>query len=133
MKTLASLLDSKHCLIDPELNLEKPIPFGMKVTTRIPNLASKIEPRGEVLRELMFEKYSNSMQLLNLESGKIKVSCDYTVTASNPTLSMNQLESSLPSVSSLKIKLQLPSPQLTDFKAQSPADQLLDSKIQPPI
>ncbi|MBW0489427.1 hypothetical protein O181_029142 [Austropuccinia psidii MF-1] len=73
------------------------------------------------------------MQLLYLETGKIKVSNDYTVTASNPTLSMNQPELSLPSVSSLKIKLRLPSPQLTELTAQSPADQPVNRKFQPPI
>ncbi|MBW0462626.1 hypothetical protein O181_002341 [Austropuccinia psidii MF-1] len=114
MKTPARVLDSKHCLIEPEVNLEKLIPFGMKVTTRIPNPASKVEPRGEVLRALRFKTYSDG-------------------TASNPTLSMNQPESSLPSVSSLKIKLRLPSPQLTDWPAQSPADQPLNSKIQPTL
>ncbi|MBW0562283.1 hypothetical protein O181_101998 [Austropuccinia psidii MF-1] len=61
MKTPAGVLDSKHCLIEPEVNLDRLIPFGMKVTTRIPNPASKIEPRGEILRALTFEKYSDGM------------------------------------------------------------------------
>ncbi|MBW0563613.1 hypothetical protein O181_103328 [Austropuccinia psidii MF-1] len=97
MKTPAGLLASKHCLIEPEVNLDRLIPFGIKVTTRIPNPVSKIEPRGEILRALTLEKYSEGMRLLNLETGKIKVSRDYVVTAKNPTLSVNQPESLLPS------------------------------------
>ncbi|MBW0551313.1 hypothetical protein O181_091028 [Austropuccinia psidii MF-1] len=133
MKTPAGVLDSKHCLIEPEVNLDRLIPFGVRVTTRIPNPASKIEPRGEILRALTFKKYSDGMQLLNLETGKIKVSRDYAVTANNPTLSMNQPESLLPSDSSLRIKLRLPGSKITDSPAQSPVDQPSNSEFQPPI
>ncbi|MBW0539744.1 hypothetical protein O181_079459 [Austropuccinia psidii MF-1] len=133
LKTPAGVLDSKHCLIGPEVNLDRLIPFGMKVTTRIPNTASKIEPRGEILRALTFKKYSDGMRLLNLETGKIKVSRDYVVTANNPTLSMNQPESLLPSGSSLKIKLEIPGSKITDLPAQSPVDQPSNSEFQPPI
>ncbi|MBW0508324.1 hypothetical protein O181_048039 [Austropuccinia psidii MF-1] len=129
MKMPAGVLDSKHCLIEPEVNLDRLIPFGVRVTTRIPNPASKIEPRGEILRALTFKKYSDGMQLLNLETGKIKVSRDYAVTANNPTLSMNQPKSLLPSDSSLRIKLRLPGSKITD----SPVDQPSNSELQPPI
>ncbi|MBW0531393.1 hypothetical protein O181_071108 [Austropuccinia psidii MF-1] len=133
MKTPAGVLACKHFLIEPEVSLDRLIPFGMKVTTRIPNPASEIEPRGEILRALTFEKYSDGMRLLNLETGKIKVSHDYVVTANNPTLSMNQPESLLPSGPSLKIKLQLPGSKITDSPSQSPVDQTSNSECQPPI
>ncbi|MBW0576867.1 hypothetical protein O181_116582 [Austropuccinia psidii MF-1] len=73
------------------------------------------------------------MRLLNLETGKIKVSRDYAVTAINPTLSMNQPEPLLPSGPSLKIKLRLPGSQLTDLPVQLPAEQPSNSIFQPPV
>ncbi|MBW0581242.1 hypothetical protein O181_120957 [Austropuccinia psidii MF-1] len=73
------------------------------------------------------------MQLLNLETGKIKLSCDYAVTVSNPTLSMNQPEPLLPSGSSLKIKMRLPGPQLTNLPVQSPTDQPPNREFQPSV
>ncbi|MBW0572690.1 hypothetical protein O181_112405, partial [Austropuccinia psidii MF-1] len=47
-------------------------------------------PFSEVLRALTFEKYSDGLWLLNHETGKIRVSRDYTFSGRNPTLSMNQ-------------------------------------------
>ncbi|MBW0511845.1 hypothetical protein O181_051560 [Austropuccinia psidii MF-1] len=99
METLFSVLSKKNCLIEPE-----------------------------VLQVLKFEKYSNGLQLLNLETGKIRVSRDYTLSGHNPTLSMNQPESVLPSASSIRIKLQIPSSKASEQPTQS-ID--LQSPIQP--
>ncbi|MBW0565113.1 hypothetical protein O181_104828, partial [Austropuccinia psidii MF-1] len=109
MKTPFSVLSNRNSLIEPEVDLRKLIPFGIKVTVRLINTSSKIEPRGEVLRALTFEKYSDGLRLLNLKAGKIRVSRDYTLSGHNPTLSMNQPASALPSDSSVPIKLQIPS------------------------
>ncbi|MBW0463243.1 hypothetical protein O181_002958 [Austropuccinia psidii MF-1] len=79
-----------------------------KVTTKIINPSSKIEPRGEVLWGPTFKKYSDGLQLLNLETGKIRVSQDFTPTVINPTLSINQPQQVLPTTSSLTVKLQIP-------------------------
>ncbi|MBW0533619.1 hypothetical protein O181_073334 [Austropuccinia psidii MF-1] len=128
MKTPLSVLKNKSSLIEPEVDLKKLIPFGIKVTVRIINTSSKIEPRGEVLRALTFEKYSDGLRVLNLETGKIRVSRDYTLSGHNPTLSMNQPASVLPSDSSVRIKLRLPSSRPSDPPTQS-ID--LESPMQP--
>ncbi|MBW0489886.1 hypothetical protein O181_029601 [Austropuccinia psidii MF-1] len=130
MKTSASVLNNKNCSIEPEVDLKRLIPFGMRVTVKISNFSSKIEPHGEILHALKFEKYSDSLRLINLETGKIRVSPDYTLTAHNPTLSMSQQVSALPNVSSLSIKLQIPSSRPEELSTQSssaqPSNQSLD-------
>ncbi|MBW0557621.1 hypothetical protein O181_097336 [Austropuccinia psidii MF-1] len=118
MKTPFSVLNNKNSLIKPQVDLRKLITFGIKVTVRIINTSSKIEPQGEVLRALKFEKYSIGLRLLNLETGKIRVSHDYTLSGRNPTLSMNQPESVFPSASSVRIKLRVPSSRLSDPPTQ---------------
>ncbi|MBW0468623.1 hypothetical protein O181_008338 [Austropuccinia psidii MF-1] len=85
MKTPISVLNKKDLLIKPKVYLKRLIPFGMKVIVEISNPSSR------------------------RETGKIRVSRDYTLSACNPNLSMNQPASVLPEVSSLRIKLQVPS------------------------
>ncbi|MBW0588870.1 hypothetical protein O181_128585 [Austropuccinia psidii MF-1] len=128
MKAPFSVLNNRNSVIEPEVDLRKLIPFGIKVTVRLINTSSKIEPRGEVLRALTFEKYLDGLRLLNLETGKIRVSRDYTFSGRNPTLSMNQPASALPSDSSVPIKLRIPSSRLCD-----PPNKLIDleSSVQP--
>ncbi|MBW0475214.1 hypothetical protein O181_014929 [Austropuccinia psidii MF-1] len=98
----------KHSLIEPEIDLHRIVPFGIRITTKIVNPTSKIVPRGEVLRELTFERSSDGLRLLNLETGRIRVSQDYkpAVNAVMPTT--HQPSSALPIRQSLKIKLQVP-------------------------
>ncbi|MBW0588598.1 hypothetical protein O181_128313 [Austropuccinia psidii MF-1] len=129
MKTPASVLNKKNCSIKPEVDFKRLVPFGMKVTEKISDPSSKIEPQGEILQALTFEKYSDGLRLLNLETGKIRVSCDYTLTACNPTPSMNQPASVLPNASSLKIKLRIPSskPEEQSTIAQ-PSSQSIDAE-----
>ncbi|MBW0483463.1 hypothetical protein O181_023178 [Austropuccinia psidii MF-1] len=109
MKSPTTTLHDRNCSIEPKTNLNGLVPFGIKVTTKITNPSSKIEPRGEILRALTFEKYSDGLRLLNLETGKIRVSQDSTPTVVNPMLSMNQPQQVLPTTSLLTVKLQIPS------------------------
>ncbi|MBW0469796.1 hypothetical protein O181_009511 [Austropuccinia psidii MF-1] len=123
MNTPASVLNKKNSSIKPEIDLKRLVPFGMKVTAKISNPSSKIEPQGEILQALTFERYSDGLRLLNLETGKIRVSCNYTLRAHNPTPSMNQPASVLPNVSSLRIKFQIPSSKPEELSTQSSAAQ----------
>ncbi|MBW0534081.1 hypothetical protein O181_073796 [Austropuccinia psidii MF-1] len=137
MKTPISVLNEKNCLIEPEIDLKRLVSFGTKVMVKVSNPSSKIAPRGEVLRALTFEKYSDGLRLLNLETGKIRVSRDYTLTARNPSLSMNQPASVLPNASSLKVKIRVPSSkseeQVTPLSAdQTPSQPLnLEDRLRP--
>ncbi|MBW0523917.1 hypothetical protein O181_063632 [Austropuccinia psidii MF-1] len=124
MKKPVYVLRKRNCLIKPEVDLKGLIPFGMKFMAKISNPSPKIEPRGEVLRALTFKEYSDGLPILNIETGKIKVSCNYTLSAHSPTLSMNQPASVLPSVSSLRIKLQIPSSKPEELLNQSPPIQV---------
>ncbi|MBW0538155.1 hypothetical protein O181_077870, partial [Austropuccinia psidii MF-1] len=86
MKSPTTTLHDCNCSIEPKTGLNILVPFGINVTTKITNPSSKIEPRGEILRALTFEKYSDGLRLLNLETGKIRVSRDFTPTVVNPML-----------------------------------------------
>ncbi|MBW0560796.1 hypothetical protein O181_100511 [Austropuccinia psidii MF-1] len=80
------------------------------------NPSSKITPRGEVLRALTFERYSDGLRLLNLETGKIRVSQDYRPEVNTVVPTMHQPLSVLPSRPSIQIKLQVPTslPSITE-------------------
>ncbi|MBW0526203.1 hypothetical protein O181_065918 [Austropuccinia psidii MF-1] len=75
------------------------------------------------------QKCSDSLKLLNLETGNIRVSHDYILTAHNPTLSMSQPVSVLPNVSSLIIKLQIPSSRPEELSTQSSSAQLPNQSL----
>ncbi|MBW0548150.1 hypothetical protein O181_087865 [Austropuccinia psidii MF-1] len=100
MKTPISVLNTKNFSIEPEVDLKRPIPFGMKVTVENSTHSSKIKPQGE-----------------------IRVSHDYTLSARNPSLSMNQPASVLPNVSSLRIKLRIPSSKPEELRIPLPVSQ----------
>ncbi|MBW0576753.1 hypothetical protein O181_116468 [Austropuccinia psidii MF-1] len=108
MESPITVLKRRHSLIEPKINLYRLVPFGIRITTKIVNPTSKIAPQGEVLRALSFERYSDGLRLLNLETGKIRVSRDYrpAVNTSMPTL--HQPSSALPISQSFKIKLRVP-------------------------
>ncbi|MBW0560931.1 hypothetical protein O181_100646 [Austropuccinia psidii MF-1] len=74
MKSPTTVLKKKHSVIELEIEFARLVLYGIRVTTKILNPTSKIEPSGEVLRALTFEKYSNELPLLNLETGKVLVS-----------------------------------------------------------
>ncbi|MBW0481884.1 hypothetical protein O181_021599 [Austropuccinia psidii MF-1] len=61
MKSPTSTLGDCNCSIEPKTNLNRLVPFGIKVTIKIINPSSKIEPRGEILWALTFEKYSGEL------------------------------------------------------------------------
>ncbi|MBW0563959.1 hypothetical protein O181_103674 [Austropuccinia psidii MF-1] len=71
MKSPMAVLEDKKCLIEPIIRYDRLIPFGIKATTKILNLSSKVEPRIEIIGALTFEKYSDVLRLLNLDIGKI--------------------------------------------------------------
>ncbi|MBW0478226.1 hypothetical protein O181_017941 [Austropuccinia psidii MF-1] len=107
MKSPTSTLCDRPCSMEPEADLNRTVKFGIKGTIKIINPSSKINPRGDSLQELTFEKYSDGLQLLNLATGKIRVYQEFTPTVVNLTLSMNKLQQVLPTVSSLTVKEQI--------------------------
>ncbi|MBW0478163.1 hypothetical protein O181_017878 [Austropuccinia psidii MF-1] len=96
MDSTTTVLKRKHSLIEPEINFHRLVPFGIRITTQIVNPTSKIAPQGEVLRALTFERYSDGLRLLNLETGKIRVSRDYRPAANTVMPTMHQPSSALP-------------------------------------
>ncbi|MBW0527016.1 hypothetical protein O181_066731 [Austropuccinia psidii MF-1] len=73
MESPITVLKRKNFSIEPEIDLHRLVPFGIRITTKIVKPTSKIVPGGEVLWELTFERYSNGLRMLNLETGKIQV------------------------------------------------------------
>ncbi|MBW0571732.1 hypothetical protein O181_111447 [Austropuccinia psidii MF-1] len=124
MKSPTSILHYQHDLIEPELHLNRLFTFGIKVTIKLINLSSKIEPSGETLQALTFERYSDGLRLLNLETGKVRVSRDF-----NPTLSMNQLQQALPTIPSLTVKLQIPTSKVKESLIKQSEDPMVTHPI----
>ncbi|MBW0564150.1 hypothetical protein O181_103865 [Austropuccinia psidii MF-1] len=112
MKSHTRILCVQHFLLELENNLNRLEPLGIKFTTKIINPSSNIEPRREIFQALTFEKHSDTLKLPNLETGKIRVSHNFTPTVVNPTLSITQLQKVLPTLSSLTVKLQIPTSQV---------------------
>ncbi|MBW0532568.1 hypothetical protein O181_072283 [Austropuccinia psidii MF-1] len=108
IKSHTRILHDQNFLVEPENDLNRLGPLAIKFTAKVINPSSNIEPRGEIFQEFTFEKYSDGLQLLNLEIGKIRVSHDFIPTVFNPTLSINQLQKVLPTLSSLTVRLQIP-------------------------
>ncbi|MBW0475788.1 hypothetical protein O181_015503 [Austropuccinia psidii MF-1] len=109
MESPTTVLKRKHSLIEPKINFHRLVPFRIKITTKIVNPTSKIAPQGEVLRALTFERYLDGLRLLNLETGKIRVSRDYRPAANTVMPTMHQPSSALPISQSLKIRIRVPS------------------------
>ncbi|MBW0512354.1 hypothetical protein O181_052069 [Austropuccinia psidii MF-1] len=63
MESHITVLKRKKSLIEPEIDLNRLVPFGIRITTEIVNPTSKSVPRGEVLQALTFERPSLKIKL----------------------------------------------------------------------
>ncbi|MBW0553555.1 hypothetical protein O181_093270, partial [Austropuccinia psidii MF-1] len=71
------LLRKEDMQIEPTISLSSLIPFRMKTTVLVGDSKSKLNPRGETLKALTYESYSDGMRFYNEESNKIRMSRDF--------------------------------------------------------
>ncbi|MBW0489673.1 hypothetical protein O181_029388 [Austropuccinia psidii MF-1] len=137
-KSPTDKLDEFNCRIEPKIDLKNILPFGIKVVIKS-NTSKKIDIPGKIMRALTFEKYSNVLRVLNIETGQIKITRDYEVSSNQVKAEINQPENFLPPESSSRLILKLPHqdelqqqvlpPQTNDMEAQSSTTSLLSSDL----
>ncbi|MBW0461128.1 hypothetical protein O181_000843 [Austropuccinia psidii MF-1] len=74
MESPIDVLNSHNARLEPRIPLNRFISFGMKVIVKSVNNQSKIHNRGESLRALTFEKYSDGLRVLDLKNGQTRIS-----------------------------------------------------------
>ncbi|MBW0480305.1 hypothetical protein O181_020020 [Austropuccinia psidii MF-1] len=77
MNSPQHFLEKTKMTIEKIIYLSSLIPFGMKTTVHVKNSKSKLDPRGETLKALTYESYSDGMRFYNQETKKIKISNDF--------------------------------------------------------
>ncbi|MBW0554946.1 hypothetical protein O181_094661 [Austropuccinia psidii MF-1] len=108
MDTPCNVLLKENCNIEPIINIDRFIPFGMKVLVKKQRTEAKLDEAGETLRALTFEKYSDRLRLLDPRSGGIRIPRDYSVSTKQIKIELRNPEIILPKESSQILKLTLP-------------------------
>ncbi|MBW0468134.1 hypothetical protein O181_007849 [Austropuccinia psidii MF-1] len=104
-KSPVNKLDEFNSRIEPKIDLNRILPFGMKVVVKA-------------------NAKSNSLRVLDLKTGKIKITPDYTVSHNPVSSAIRQSENISPHKSSTKLILKLP---------KQNATQKIVSSLQPNI
>ncbi|MBW0533516.1 hypothetical protein O181_073231 [Austropuccinia psidii MF-1] len=107
MMTPAKCLENHNSPIEPRLNISRLISFGAKLNVKNESPDSKITGGSSPLRALTFEQYADSMKFLNIDNGRIKISCDYVPSISDKPVKARKPTPSLPSET---IQITLPTP-----------------------
>ncbi|MBW0535557.1 hypothetical protein O181_075272 [Austropuccinia psidii MF-1] len=98
-------VDEYNSRIEPKIDLTRILPFGMKVIVKNNTKPSKLDLPGEIMKALTFEKYSDSLRVLDPKTGRIKVTRDYTVPNHQISSIIRHPEETLPHESKLIIRL----------------------------
>ncbi|MBW0501866.1 hypothetical protein O181_041581 [Austropuccinia psidii MF-1] len=108
LNTPSSFLEKDNCSIEPRISIQRFIPFGMKVLVKKLKAETKIDKAGETFKALTFEKYSDRLRLLDRDTGRICISCDYSVSNKQVKIELRKPESILTQDSSQTMKLTIP-------------------------
>ncbi|MBW0464440.1 hypothetical protein O181_004155 [Austropuccinia psidii MF-1] len=76
--------------IQPIRNLNAFLPFGIKIVVKNENPGSKVNPSGQAMKALTFEPYSDALRVLDVVTGKIRVTCDYSQLKSETTVMLRK-------------------------------------------
>ncbi|MBW0551567.1 hypothetical protein O181_091282 [Austropuccinia psidii MF-1] len=82
--------------MEPKLNLQKLLPFGLKTQVMKIINKSKLINRSTTLRALTIERYSDFMKFLNLDTGHIIISQDCSTPSKINPSTVKKTEDSLP-------------------------------------
>ncbi|MBW0534728.1 hypothetical protein O181_074443 [Austropuccinia psidii MF-1] len=72
-------LDESNSKIEPRIDFNKILPFGIKVIVKNNTTPSKVDMPGRTMRALTFEPYSDALRVLDPQTGQIKITQDYAV------------------------------------------------------
>ncbi|MBW0500632.1 hypothetical protein O181_040347 [Austropuccinia psidii MF-1] len=105
LDTPSQILDKHTSLIEPKLNLQELLPFGLK--TQVMNLMnkSKLVNRSTTLRALTFKRYSDTMKFLNIDTGRIIISRDWSTPSKINPSTIKKTEDSLPCEKEISVSL----------------------------
>ncbi|MBW0480802.1 hypothetical protein O181_020517 [Austropuccinia psidii MF-1] len=106
-KSLMDKLNEFNCRIKPTINLNRILPFVIKVVIQN-NASNKIDMPGITMRELTFEKYSDALRVSNIKTGQIKTARDYEVSLNPVKAEICQPDNFLPHKSSSRLISKLP-------------------------
>ncbi|MBW0568606.1 hypothetical protein O181_108321 [Austropuccinia psidii MF-1] len=124
MMTPANCLENHNSPIEPRLDFSWLISFGAKVNVKKTTPDSKITSGSSPLHASTFERYSDSMKFLNINNGRIKISCDYVPSINDKPVKVRKLTQSLPSET---IQPTLPKPILRNITSSMDQIEVLDS------
>ncbi|MBW0495743.1 hypothetical protein O181_035458 [Austropuccinia psidii MF-1] len=96
MKSPNDLLLEQTSNIQPVYNIEQLVPFGVKVVVKDENPVSKVSSIGRSMKALTFEPYYNALRVLDPNTGKVKIFCDYVQLSSETSVIMRKDHRSLP-------------------------------------
>ncbi|MBW0548583.1 hypothetical protein O181_088298 [Austropuccinia psidii MF-1] len=122
--TPANCLENHNSPIEPHLDFSRLISFGAKVNVKNKSPDSKITGGSSPLRALTFERYSDLMKFLNIDNGRIKISCDYIPSINDKPVNVHKPTQSLPSES---VQLTLPKPISSNITLSMDQIEVLDS------
>ncbi|MBW0524453.1 hypothetical protein O181_064168 [Austropuccinia psidii MF-1] len=119
--TPSKRLKACNMQIEPEIDYYKLIPFGYKVNVLKLSNTSKVAEKTATLRALTYEQYSDAMRFLDIESGRIIISRDFTIPSSFKPSKFNKPTETLPSKVNVPIHehVHLPSPLKRSVKTQT--------------
>ncbi|MBW0543002.1 hypothetical protein O181_082717 [Austropuccinia psidii MF-1] len=80
----------KSSTIQPMNNLNCFLPFGIKVFVKNENPSSKVDPSDQAMKALTFEPYSDSIRVLDVVTGKIRLTRDYSQLKSETTVTLRK-------------------------------------------
>ncbi|MBW0529442.1 hypothetical protein O181_069157 [Austropuccinia psidii MF-1] len=125
LDTPSQILDKHASIIELKLNLQKLLPFGLK--TQLMNLInkSKLVNRSTTLRALTFERYSDAMKFLNLDTGRIIISRDWSTPSKINPSTVKKTEDSLPSEKEITVLL----PKINENKKTIDKEQIANDPV----
>ncbi|MBW0523789.1 hypothetical protein O181_063504 [Austropuccinia psidii MF-1] len=76
--------------IQPIRDLKTFLPFGINIVVKNENPGSKVNPSGQAMKALTFKPYSDTLRVLDVVTGKIRVTCDYSQLKSETTVMLRK-------------------------------------------
>ncbi|MBW0472360.1 hypothetical protein O181_012075 [Austropuccinia psidii MF-1] len=96
MNSPNDLLLERTSTIQLVYNIKQLVPFVVKVVIKDENPVSKVSSIGHSMKALKFEPYYNALRVLDTNTGKVKISCDYVQLRSVTSVIMRKDHGSLP-------------------------------------
>ncbi|MBW0524631.1 hypothetical protein O181_064346 [Austropuccinia psidii MF-1] len=126
-------LEESNSKIEPRIDFNKILPFGIKVIVKKNITQGKVDMPGKTMRALTFESYSDALRVLDPQTGQIKITQDYAVSLNPMNLVLRQPENTLPQDSAIKIVLKVPSPNKPSTQTKPIQESLVENQDPLPV